>query len=84
MNQATNIGTVEAALRRSEREKDLEKQVPCLDLPLSLSASVSSSLSCCQLVKAKRDKDKSLKLLIQIIGKVREGERGKGGSAVDP
>lgn len=48
MNTATNIGSVESAMRRSEREKDLEKQ----------------------LVKAKKDKDKALKLLIQLIGKV--------------
>lgn len=46
---SNNIGTVEAAMRRSEREKDLEKQ----------------------LVKAKKDKDKALKLVIQLIGKER-------------
>ncbi|CAE7471756.1 unnamed protein product, partial [Symbiodinium microadriaticum] len=49
---STNIGSVEAAMRRSEREKDLEKQ----------------------LVKAKKDKDKALKLLIQLIGKERVAE----------
>lgn len=27
ITQSTNIGTVEAAMKRSEREKDLEKQV---------------------------------------------------------
>lgn len=27
VTQSTNIGTVEAAMKRSEREKDLEKQV---------------------------------------------------------
>jgi hypothetical protein len=43
-----NIGTMEANIRRGEREKDLEKQ----------------------LVKVKKEKDKALKLLIGLIGKV--------------
>jgi hypothetical protein len=68
MNQATNIGTVEAALRRSEREKDLEKQVT--RLLISCASLFILAVSRSQLIKAKRDKDKSLKLLIQIIGKV--------------
>jgi hypothetical protein len=42
MNQTTNIGTVEAALRRSEREKDLEKQVCLRPLPPYLCSSPSS------------------------------------------
>lgn len=46
--KAQTAAGVQEAMRRGEREKDLEKQ----------------------LVKAKRDKDKSLKLLIQLIGKV--------------
>jgi hypothetical protein len=41
---------VQDAMKRGEREKDLEKQ----------------------LIKAKKDKDKALKLLIQLIGKVRK------------
>jgi hypothetical protein len=44
----TGIGTMEANIRRGEREKDLEKQ----------------------LVRAKKDKDKALRLLISLIGKV--------------
>lgn len=43
-----NIGTMEANIRRGEREKDLEKQ----------------------LVKVKREKDKALRLIISLIGKV--------------
>lgn len=39
---------VQEAMKRGEREKDLEKQ----------------------LIKSKKDKDKALKLLIQLIGKV--------------
>jgi hypothetical protein len=42
------IGSMEASIKRGEREKELEKQ----------------------LLKAKRDKDKALKLIIHIIGKV--------------
>lgn len=58
----SNIGTVEEAMRRGEREKDLEKQVfSTRDIFVLMTA---------QLVKAKRDKDKALKLLIQLIGKV--------------
>lgn len=46
--QQDNIGTMEANMRRGEREKDLEKQ----------------------LVKVKKEKDKALRLLISLIGKV--------------
>lgn len=43
-----SIGTMEANIRRGEREKDLEKQ----------------------LVKVKKEKDKALRLIISLIGKV--------------
>ena len=46
--KSQTAASVQEAMQRGEREKDLEKQ----------------------LIKAKKDKDKSLKLLIQLIGKV--------------
>ena len=58
---------VHEAMKRGEREKDLEKQVSHLlrlaVVPLKLKYKI-------QLIKAKKDKDKALKLLIQLIGKV--------------
>ena len=50
--KAQTAAGVQEAMKRGEREKDLEKQ----------------------LIKAKKDKDKSLKLLIQLIGKDRIAE----------
>jgi len=50
--KSQTAAAVQEAMKRGEREKDLEKQ----------------------LIKAKKDKDKSLKLLIQLIGKERIAE----------
>lgn len=50
--KAQTAASVQEAMQRGEREKDLEKQ----------------------LIKAKKDKDKALKLLIQLIGKERIAE----------
>jgi hypothetical protein len=86
MNQATNIGTVEAALRRSEREKDLEKQVdpPCLDLPPSLSVCLCLLLT---LVLSAGEGKERQRQIIEIIdsnhwqGKLSKRERGGGEEA---
>lgn len=70
----SNARSMEAALRRGEREKQMEMLV-CTSLNDILMHRMSSNctLGCflLQLQKAKREKDKAIRIIVQLVGKVR-------------